>query len=39
MSIEWTDQFMYLRYQDSVFCNLSAYDSLAYDHILLMEHV
>jgi hypothetical protein len=29
MSIEWTDQFMYLRDQDSVFCNLLAYNRLA----------
>jgi hypothetical protein len=39
MSIEWTNQLIYLRDQDSVFCNLFAYDRLAYGDMLLMEHV
>jgi hypothetical protein len=39
MSIEWTDQFMYLRDQDLVFCNIFTYNRLGYGHILLMEHV
>jgi hypothetical protein len=37
--VEWTDQSMYTRYQDLVFCNLLTYDRLVYGHILLMEHV
>jgi hypothetical protein len=34
-----TDQFIYLGDQDLVFCNLFAYDRLAYGHMLLMEYV
>jgi hypothetical protein len=39
ISIEWTDQFIYLRDQDLIFCNIFAYDRLAYGHMLLIEHV